>query len=50
MQFFTQFSVSVLLSMSYLCNASDRDGDTMAGVDFVTLHIQSQGVECDSVA
>lgn len=23
----------------YLCNACDRDRDTVAGVDFVTLHI-----------
>ena len=31
----------------YLCDASDRDGDTMAGVDLVTLHIQGQGVQRD---
>lgn len=32
----------------YLCNASHRDGHTMTGVDFVTLHVESQGIECDS--
>lgn len=36
------------LLKAYLCNAGDRDRDTMAGVDFVTLNIQSQGVEGDS--
>jgi len=31
----------------YLCDASDRDGDPMASVDLVTLHIQGQGVQGD---
>ena len=31
----------------YLCNASDRDWDTMASVDLVTLHVQGQGVQGD---
>ena len=37
-----------LILKAYLCNASDRDRDAMTGVDFVTLHVQSQGVERDS--
>ena len=31
----------------YLSDAGDRDGDTMASVDLVTLHIQGQGVQGD---
>lgn len=37
-----------LFLQTYLSNASNRDGDTMSGVDFVTLHIQSQSVQRDS--
>lgn len=33
--------------LAYLCDASDRDGDPMASVDLVTLHIQGQGVKGD---
>lgn len=34
---------------AYLSNASDWDWDTVTGVDLVTLHIQGEGVEGDSV-
>lgn len=37
-----------LFLQTYLSNASNRDGDTMSSVDFVTLHIQSQSVQWDS--
>lgn len=34
-----------LVLQTYLSNASNRDGDTVASVDFVTLHIQSQSIQ-----
>lgn len=40
---------AAIFPQAYLSNASDWDWDTETGVDLVTLHIQSEGVEGDSV-